>query len=410
MALADTSRAIGAASEAIRERLATRTNLNVTLGRPEPTTGSKERRLNLFLYEALFDPSLKNVSLDDNQPPPLWLVLKYLLTAFDDGKESDTYQALEYLGLGISALQESNFLSLTAPFMEAGVLPALIDNPERLKITFDETTSDLISKVMQGTDERYRFSVGFQVRPVMIATNEPPAYSLLVGVDYTTAPPGIVGDSGVQIPVIPSIGPSITGISPVSFEVGSTVSVSGTDLNLSGLSVLLGEIELPVIAQRANELKFKVDANVVTGEAISAGSHPLAVVQTLPTGRRKSSNLLIGHLRPTVSAASVVAGSVTEVVGSTPKKVFGEIALTGLLLGTKDDDSLLALYKDGQTIKVFDAFTDEDIPPTPAPVPAQTTKTLRMKDAGAVPPGEYLLIYRVNNQQAKMSPLVEIVP
>ena len=79
MALADTAKAIGAVTDAISQRLGTKTGLAVTVGRPEPTLPvTSGDRLNLFLYEIQFDASLKNVSLDEGQRPPLWLVLKYL--------------------------------------------------------------------------------------------------------------------------------------------------------------------------------------------------------------------------------------------------------------------------------------------------------------------------------------------
>src|SRR5712692_5395427 len=169
MALADTAKAIGAVTDAISQRLNTRTGLAVTVGRPEPGAVASPNRLNLFLYEIQFDANLKNVPLDDGQRPPLWLVLKYLLTAFDDdGKTSDAIGAYENLGAGIRALQELSLLPLT-PGLPAPLLKALSDNPEDLTITFDEASTDLLSKVMQGSDEKYRLSIGFQVRPVMIA-------------------------------------------------------------------------------------------------------------------------------------------------------------------------------------------------------------------------------------------------
>jgi len=395
MALADTGKAIGAVTDAISDRLKFSTGLQVSVGRPEPDPSVAGKRLNLFLYEAQFDGSLKNVPLDEGQRPPLWLVLKYLMTAFDDVKNSDSIQAYEYLGQGIRALQELSLFPLI-PGLPAPLLKALTDNPEDLKITFDETTSELISKVMQGTDEKYRLSIGFQVRPVMIATGEPSSYSLLVGVDYVTPPlPRIIGEEGIRIPVLPSLGPRITEISPASFELGSTVKIKGTDLHLTGLSVMLGSVELPVTSQRPDELKFKVDGTIVTGAVISAASHPVAVVQTLPTGRRRSSNLLIGNLLPTLSTATTVPAA---------PPVTANIDLTGLLLGTNDDDVFLALYKDGETIKVFDVFTD--IPPPPL-VPPQTRKRLALP-TGAVPAGNYLVILRVNGQQARQSPVLDL--
>jgi hypothetical protein len=332
----------------------------------------------------------------------LWLVLKYLMTPFDEGNDSDTVTALNLLGSGIRALQELSYLPLPSG-LGPTVLNPLIDNPEPLKITFDEAPSDLLSKVMQGPDDKYRFSIAFQVRPVMIATPEPPAYSLLVGVDYTTPTPTITGD-GVNVAVTASLGPRITALSPESFEVGSTFTITGSDLHLSGLSVALGPITLPIIAQTPEQLTCKVEPSIATGDAISAGSYPVSVLQALPKGKSRSSNLLIGNLLPTLTTAAIF-GAVAVLPDT---RVHATIDLTGVLLGDKDDDCFLALYNGAQTIKVFDAFTDEDVPPPPLPVPAQSKKRLIMTASGAVTPGTYLVIYRVNGQQAKNSPTLNL--
>lgn len=401
MALADTGKAIRAVTEALQHRLNARTGATVTVGRAAPGDTTSPT-LNLFLYELQFDPHLKNVPLDEGQRPPLWLVLKYLMTAFDN-KESDTFEAHGVLGEGIRALQGLNTLPLAAPGLSTDVLKALNDNPEDLKITFDEITSDLISKVMQGQNERYRFSVGFQVRPVMIASDEPSSYSLLVGVDYTTMPaPTVIGEAGVHIPVIPSLGPTITEISPASFEVGDTVTIYGEDLHLSGLSVMLGAVELPVVAQAPDQLKCLVSETAATGDVISAGSHAMAVAQTLPTGRRRMSNLLIGNLLPTLDA--VIISTLVAV----PPKLFA-VDLMGRLLGKREDDVYLALYRDGKTVKMFDSFTDAEVPPPAPPDPPQSQKRLKLP-GGTVPPGQYLVLLRVNGQQAKQSRTLEIVP
>lgn len=401
MALADTGKAIRAVTEALQHRLNARTGAHVTVGRAAPGD-STSPTLNLFLYELQFDPHLKNVPLDEGQKPPLWLVLKYLMTAFDN-KESDTFEAHGVLGEGIRALQGLNTLPLAPPGLSADVLKALNDNPEDLKITFDEISSDLISKVMQGQNERYRFSVGFQVRPVMIASDEPSSYSLLVGVDYTTTPtPTVIGEAGVHIPVIPSLGPTITEISPASFEVGDTVTIYGEDLHLSGLSVMLGAVELPVVAQASDQLKCLVSETAVTGDVISAGSHAVAVAQTLPTGRRRMSNLLIGNLLPTLDTVGISA-----LVGGPP--ILFAVDLTGRLLGKREDDVYLALYRNGKTVKMFDSFADAEQPPPAPPDPPQSEKRLKF-EAGTVPPGEYLVLLRVNGQQAKQSRVLEIVP
>ena len=98
MPLAKTTSAIRAVTEVLKARLQENTPLNVTIGRPEPPQNGAAAgaRLNLFLYEVQFDANLKNVPLDDGQRPPIWLVLKYLMTAFeDDGNTTDTALAHE---------------------------------------------------------------------------------------------------------------------------------------------------------------------------------------------------------------------------------------------------------------------------------------------------------------------------
>lgn len=407
MALARSIGAIGAVTDALTLRLKERTTppLDVTVGRPEPDGPPAGGRLNLFLYEVQFDASLKNVPLDEGQRPPLWLVLKYLMTAFDDdGKSTETLRAYENLGNGLRALQQLNFLSLDG--LSSALLDSLSDNPEDLNITFDDAPTDLLSKVMQGSDEKYRLSVAFQVRPVMIAPGELPSYSLLVGVNYNTIPlPTTIGEKGIQIPVIPSLGSSITEVSPASFERGETVTVRGTDLHLSNLSIMFGPIELPVTMQQPDRLQFVVDTDIATPAVISAGSYPLSVSQFLPTGRRRSSNVLIGNLRPVVSNVALFGPIST--VGPPPPRMgwkFTNIDVTGELLGRDDvDDFYLALYKDGKTFAMLDTQNDLVLP-----AGSQTQRRFQMIQADAVPPGRYLAIYRVNGQQAAQGFFIDL--
>ena len=192
MALADSKQAIGAVGELLKNRLTLATNANtVDIGRPEEVSANNCPKLNIFLYQIDFDGQLRNYPLDEGQRAPLWIVLRYLLTAFDESKESDTSEAHQLLGEGMLALNEMNFI-------EPSVL-ALADNPEPLKLTFDGENPELLSKIMQGSDEKYRLSAAFQVRPVMIAPAEPPRYALPV---KTIGPPA---EEGVAI--MPSLVP-----------------------------------------------------------------------------------------------------------------------------------------------------------------------------------------------------------
>lgn len=416
MALADTGRAIGAVTRLLRDYLNDHPEVSassVTVGRPETQAGVSGTKLNLFLYEIQFDGHLKNTSLDEGQAPPLWLALRYLLTAFDQPGESDSIVAHELLGEGIRALQASSFLTLNT-----ASLPALDDNPEPMKITFEEAPSDLLSKLMQGSEEKYRCSVGFQVRPVMIAPGVPPSYSLLVGINYAgdplaapPEPPGtIIGEEGIDLTVLPSLGPVITHLSPAKLEIGDTLTIFGSDLHLSHLIVMLGSAELAVVAQWPDQLQCLVNGTLAGGTVISAASHPVSVALVLPNGKRRSSNLLVASLLPRLNDAIPNALQLTPVTPADPiPRVFGDIVISGKLLGTKDDDIFVALYQEGEIVRLFDRIDGPTVLPAQSRItvsPTQFGLTLGIRAADAVSPGNYRVIVRVNGQQAKNSPEV----
>lgn len=388
MAAADTPRAIGAVTRLIRDHLLRR-GLQVSVGKPEEAAGSDTlAKLNLFLYEVGFDPNLRNVELRRGDPPPLWLVLKYLLTAFDDAESSDSADAHELLGRGIAALQELSLLRLLPPVIPS-VQAALQDNPEPLKLSFDETSADLLSKIMQGTDERYRLSMAFQVRPVLIVPAAPSLSTLLVGIDYTTVPQTVIGDEGVVIDVIPSLGPVLERVEPAAFEAGAAIELFGADLHGANIEVALGEQVLTIVERRPDRLQVTVEgtppAPIADGSTLSAGEHGLVVRRRLSPTRVRSSGVQLAKLLPTVTGASLVGN---------------DLQVSGRLLGrgplqTATDDVVVALYRDGATARLFDAVADASTQ-NQIVVPGVATAGLAA--------GPYRVIVKVNNQQARFSP------
>ena len=426
MPFADTGKAIGAVSKVLKDYLYDRIHTlrlvladsvssditigpgsDVTVGRPETPSGNggTTPRLNLFLYEIQFDPSLRNYELDTGQNPPLWLVLKYLLTAFDENNNSESIGAHMLLGEGLRALQSASFLQLGST---ASILSTLNDNPEELKLTFDQTPSDLLSKLMQGPDDKYRCSVSFEIRPVMLVPSEPVSYTLLVGIDYQ-AGNIIRDDRGVMVDVLPSLGPTLNSLTPTTLEASptSTLTLRGNDLNSSGLAVKFGSVELPATMQTPNSIACRVNGTLLNGRLISAGSHPVSVFQVVPSGRRRSSNLLVANLLPILDAVTV--SNLTPVEPANPNSdVYAQLDFQGSLLGTVEDDIFLALYRDGKTVKFFDALTVLPASPPTPPAPLQTHLQLAMQSSQALPPGEYRVILRVNAQQAKNSPTIAL--
>ena len=407
MSLIDTGKAIRKVTELVcfnlKELLKTGYGLELTVepGRPEPPgQNGYKKRLNVFLYEASFDASLKNVPLQEGFPEPLWLVLHYLLTAYDDGGESDTPQAYEYLGEGIRALQQLNYLELTVSTMNA-----LKDNPEPLKITFNYASAELLSKLMQGGDEKYRFSMAFEVRPVLLAFPEPPASSLLVGIDYTKTPPQLIEtrERGVDIQVIPGLGPQITAVTPVKFEVQETLGIKGNNFDLAGLSVWLGSVELPITDLKRGQLAVDVNGTVAGGSVISAGSHPLKITKTIPGGRIRSSNIWPVNLLPTLN--TVQKNSLAPAVHPdepATQVVKGDFTLKGILLGGEKDDIILSFYQEGKVVN-FMELKGGTLPGTP-----QEQLQVTIEPKHKVLPGNYRFILLVNGQQARKSPLVDL--
>lgn len=374
MPLANSRNAIGAVGELLRTQLAARTTAaNVTVGRVEAAANSDGPKLNLFLYQIDVDGHLRNHPLDPGQRPPLWLVLRYLLTAFDLGRDSDSTAAHELLGEGVLALEEMNFQRPSAI--------QLADNPEPLKISFDAGNTDLLSRIMQSTDERYRLCTAFQVRPILIAPSEPPAYAPLV---LSVGPPG---DEGVI--VIPSLGPVITELEPAAFDAGFTLTVRGIGLDSATQFVCLGEVPFPVTAAPDGTVQAAIPADT----ALSPGSYPVTVARELPSGRLFVSNALTGTLRPTLASASPVPPLTAE-GGDT---FSGDLTLTGSRLGGVPDGIFVAFWRDGAVALMLEATGTA----------AQNSLTVTVPPADALPAGSYAIILRINGAQALATPQVD---
>lgn len=400
MPLGDTGRAIGAVTKLLQAHL-NRDGLahgyTAAVGTPgKAASDERINALNLFLYQIDFDASLRNVSLLPDQPPPLWLSLRYLLTAFDAQSLSDSAEAHELLGHGANALNRLNYLRLDLGLTQE-LRDALENNPEPYKITFDEASADLLAKLMQGSEETYRLSLAFQVRPVMIVPDTPAEVSLLVGIDYTQVPEEVIGLDGVGLAILSGLGPRLTRVEPLAVEPGASFAVEGDDLHLSGLECLLAGVPLIIDTRAPDRLTLRADAPftapdtegaVCAGLALSAGEHALQVRQPLANNHYRSGNVIGLRLLPEVTGASLVGGILN---------------VDGRLLGTPNDDILVALYRDGVTARVYD---------TAAPAPGQKHLVVSGVLAEPAPSllvsGDYRVVVLVNGQQARMSPTVSV--
>lgn len=369
MALSHSTNAIGAVSTLLRTNLRSNTEaIRVDVGSPEESAkGEKVLKYNLFLYQVEVDGHLKNVPLDTGQTAPIWLVLHYLLTAFDGEGYSDSENAHELLGEGMLALQELNFINPSS-------VNALMDNPEPLKVSFNSADSDMISKIMQGSDEKYRVSAAFQIRPVMIAPSVPPTYSLPV---KTVGPPNAQG-----VVVVPSLGPVIDPLEPQfeKFIAGTAIAITGSGIGSYIDEIRLGAHAFPLIAAKEGEIIATINEDT----AISAGSYPLTVIRHLPGNKILSSNAILARLLPTIA---IVTPAPAIDHGDA---VSGTLLIEGNNLGENAGSIFAVFYHDGVVSKLFNAEV----------VLPQTQIQIEIKEKDKVAAGQYFLVLRVNGEQS----------
>ncbi|NKI92170.1 DUF4255 domain-containing protein [Rhizobacter sp. SG703] len=384
MSLAASQEAIGAVSELLKVQLAVRTGINaVAVGRPEEaskaaSSGAGGSSFNLFLYRVGIDGNLRNRALDDGQSPPVWLVLHYLLTAFD-GTDSDSALAHRLLSRGMVAL---NAMSILRP---AATNAVLASNPDPLRISFDEADVEMLSKVMQGSDEKYRVSAAFQVRPVMLAsTDAAPAYALPVLTIGPALPPP---QRYTGVSVLPGMGPRLGAIEPERFAAGQPFVLRGADL--AGCDqVFVGAAAYPATPTADGGLS----ATIPLADTAAAGTYPVCAARTLPDGHLFSSNALAGHLLPRITGVAL-DGPLVPQMG----KLSGSFTVSGSQLGGPLSAAYAALYLNGQARLLLE----------PQPGGTPTSLGFTVGDAQALPPDpNYRVILRVNGEQALDTPLL----
>lgn len=381
MSLAASSEAIGAVSDLLKVQLASWTGINaIAVGRPEDASkaASAGGSYNLFLYRVGIDGNLRNRPLDAGQSPPVWLVLYYLLTAFD-GQDSDSIAAHKLLSKGMLAL---NAMSIIKP--DASIA-ALSSSPDPLRVTFDEADVEMLSKIMQGSEEKYRVSAAFQVRPVMLApVNEPPSYALPV---KTIGKPLPAPQMYEGVTVLPSMGPQIHTIEPERFSAGQALVLHGDDF--AGYDqIMVGATSYPATATADGGLT----TTIPLVDTIAAGTYPVCVARTLPDGHTATSNAVAAQLLPRVTGANL-AGPLTPVSG----KLSGQFVVHGTQLGGPTASIYAALYRQGKSQLLLE----------PLPGGSDTTLTFAVSDKQALPADpNYRVILRVNGVQALDAPVL----
>jgi hypothetical protein len=398
----DTSRSIGAVTDLLARQLRARTTvLSVTQGRPEPPPSETSSKINVLLYEAVPDGTLRSHSLE-GRPAPVWLALRYLVTAFSGGS-SDSAEAHRILGEAIRALHGMAYLQPTSD-MSIDDVAALRANPEPLKLTFVPAASELLGRLMQGSDEKYRCSIAVEIRPVMIAGATASEASLLVGVPQR--PPSDDRAPGVVIALAPIATPVLTAVAPMTFEAGQPLRLSGTGFAAGDRARLAGAEDTITLEGEHFVARFTHEA---LASETAPGALPLAIARlvasstgsvTLPRRYRSSAPIIV-RLAPTLTSVAITTRRL-DAMASEPGRVILELELRGLLLGRPEDDTIVSLWAGGRTV----ANSDELVELAGAPQTARQV-TIRDVPTSAAP---YRVIVRVNGSQAASAPEIAVAP
>jgi len=129
-------------------------------------------QLNIFLYSTQIDPAFSNFPLPgtgrsgENSPPPLALVLNYLITAY--GAADDDISGQQVMGRAMSTLHDHPLLSQADI---SGIVPdsGLQDQIERVRITPQPISLDDMFKLWSSFQSaKYRLSTVYQASVVLI--------------------------------------------------------------------------------------------------------------------------------------------------------------------------------------------------------------------------------------------------
>ena len=186
-------------------------------------------QINIFLYSTHYNAAFRNSPMPgqarngENAPPPLPLVLKYLITAY--GANDDDISGQQLMGLAMSILHDHPLLGRSDI---EGITPDsnLHHQIERLRITPDPLSLDDMSKLWTSFQSaEYRLSTGYEVSVVLIESTR-----------ANTAPLPVLKrgdqDQGASVTAAPS--PTIIGLrfpnQKPSAEFGNVVTILGKHL------------------------------------------------------------------------------------------------------------------------------------------------------------------------------------
>ena len=282
--------------------------INVTTLSPNNVDAGSNEQINLFLYATEVNPAFRNdpmpgaVPPGRPGPPPLALVLRYLITAYGDN--SIDFSVHEILGRAMLVLHDNAILSNT---QISGLDPeaGLSDQYEKIKITPLPLSLDDMSKLWTSFQSDYRLSAAYEVSVVLIESGK-----------AIKSPLPVLkrGEHDQGASVLSSPSPDISGFrfpdQKPAANLGDTITLLGENLSAEGIKVrfkhpkLTDPIELePEASTSEFELLVKLPDAIDPGVVSEwpAGFYKVSLVVRLPDTPVWTSNVLSMPLSPEIA-------------------------------------------------------------------------------------------------------------
>jgi Pvc16 N-terminal domain len=304
---------------------------------PDAAPVAEPTRLNLFLYRITENGNLKNQEPPGRGHPgtpghpPLYLNLHYLLTAYgstDDNGFLNESRAHLVLGSAMRVLHDhaeltGRLVTVRAPSGEPVVDPALLEQPEPVRLTLEPLTLDDLTKVWTALALPYRLSAAYEARVAHIQSRRPLRVTRPVG-----EPPA----AGPRVHVTTLRNPRITKMhvhrqdaatgveSPFPYaRIGDTLILRGHDLDGADTRVRLGGLSIPVAAPTGQRVEVVVPDTELPGgipvleeRRLQPGPVAASVLVGFPglPGRAVPSNRAVVMLVPRVVTLTLDAAAV----------------------------------------------------------------------------------------------------
>ena len=240
------------------------------------------RQLNLFLYEVVPNPALRNIEppaarSSSGLHPPLALDLRYLLTAYGESDDEDTAHRL--LAEAMLVLHDAPMLApsrLEGVLADAGVHLQF----ERVRLTPVRLPTEEVSKLWTAFQTNFRLSVAYEASVVLIDTQAPGRSALPVLRRGRDAPDAQGHDEGALVGA--QAAPQLDRVTVEGWRGSSAFPArTGDRLVIEGRS--LGPAE-PGGLVEAVFTHPRLDAAHQVSAEVAAESTPERVVVALPPG------------------------------------------------------------------------------------------------------------------------------